>query len=82
MINTVICVKCKKELRWKQSGVLVLFTNGSKKPVRAAYADLYRCDKCDADMLTGFGIDVPITSIQDCINSENRNKDTIYQIPL
>jgi hypothetical protein len=80
VINTVICTTCRKELHWKRSGVLVLFMNGSEKPERAAYADLFKCD-CGAEVLTGFGMDVPLMSIQDCINSESKSKN-YYQIPM
>lgn len=80
MINTVICVKCGEEMRFKNAGVLVLFTTNGGKPERAAYADLYRCN-C-GDVITGFGADINIQSIQDVIRQEGKSGSKIYKVRL
>jgi|WetSurMetagenome_2_1015567.scaffolds.fasta_scaffold1530670_1 hypothetical protein len=82
MINTVICVKCGNEMRFKNAGVLVLFTNNGGKPERAAYSDLYRCEKCGNDIITGFGDDIPIQSLAEVIDMEGKTGSKIYKVRM
>lgn len=82
MINTVICVKCGNEMRFKSAGVLVLFTNNGGNPERAAYADLFRCGKCDDHVITGFGDDINIQSIAEVVNREGKTGSKIYKVRL
>lgn len=51
----MVCANCERQLKIEKSGVFVIETFLDDQPYKIWNADLWKCDSCKTEIVSGFG---------------------------